>query len=127
MAHTVIVCGGRHFANERFVAEVLDDYHAEHGITMLVHGAASGADSLAERWAIASRISCCGYHAKWQQHGRAAGPMRNQEMLDTEKPDAVIAFPGGAGTADMVRRARKAGVRVLVFAPDHDHEGQPFI
>lgn len=43
---------------------------------------------------------------------RAAGPIRDQEMLDKGKPDLVVAFLGNRGTADMVRRAREAGVPV---------------
>jgi hypothetical protein len=48
----------------------------------------------------------------WKRHGPAAGPMRNQRMLDWG-PDLVVAFAGGKGTADMVRRARAAGVDVI--------------
>ena len=44
--------------------------------------------------------------------GKRAGPLRNQRMLDEGKPDLVVAFPGGGGTKDMVRRAVKAGVSV---------------
>jgi hypothetical protein len=52
--------------------------------------------------------------ADWNTHGRAAGPIRNQRMLDEVKPELVVAFPGGRGTADMVRRAREAGVNVYL-------------
>jgi hypothetical protein len=41
-----------------------------------------------------------------------AGPLRNYQMLEEGKPDLVVAFPGGGGTKDMVRRAVKAGVSV---------------
>lgn len=62
--------------------------------------------------------------------GKAAGPIRNQHMIDTAKPDLVVSFPGGAGTADMVRRAKAAGVRVIEVEPrlrpaQHDTETQP--
>jgi hypothetical protein len=42
--------------------------------------------------------------------GKTAGPLRNQRMLDEGKPDLVVAFPGGGGTKDIVRRAVKAGL-----------------
>jgi hypothetical protein len=125
--HRVIVCGGRDFADERFVREVLDDYDAEHGIARLAHGGATGADSLAGAWARDNHLVPKVYRANWLRDGRAAGPIRNQQMLDAETPDVVIAFPGGAGTADMKRRARKAGVRVVEFAPGRDHELQPLL
>jgi ABC-type sugar transport system substrate-binding protein len=41
-------------------------------------------------------------------------------MLDEGKPDIVVAFPGGTGTADMVRRARKAGVVVIEVTNDEN-------
>ena len=47
--------------------------------------------------------------AQWAKYGKAAGPMRNQEMLDSGI-DLVVAFPGGRGTADMLDKARLAGV-----------------
>ena len=50
---------------------------------------------------------------KYDQFGaRLAPPLRNQRMLDEGKPDLVVAFPGGGGTKDMVRRAVKAGVPI---------------
>jgi len=50
--------------------------------------------------------------ARWAKHGKAAGPKRNQAMLN-HVIDRVAAFPGGKGAADMVRRTRLAGVEVL--------------
>ena len=70
------------------------------------------ADTLAAEWAQARAIPCRLFLADWTTHGRAAGPIRDQAMLDTGKPDLVVAFVGDRGTADMVRRAREAGVLV---------------
>ena len=53
------------------------------------------------------------YPAPWKRFGPSAGGIRNQQMLDEGKPDLVVAFPGGKGTADMVRRAENAGVKVI--------------
>lgn len=53
------------------------------------------------------------FRADWEQCGRQAGPLRNARMLAEGRPDAVIAFPGGKGTADMVRKARAAGLPVV--------------
>lgn len=90
---------------------VLDAVHKQTPITCVVHGAASGADMMGERWAYQRRIPSEAHHAQWKEHGRKAGPMRNTEML-CSGADMVVAFPGGRGTADMVRQARKAGVPV---------------
>ena len=54
------------------------------------------------------------YPADWDKHGKAAGPIRNKQMIDEGKPDLVIAFPGGRGTAGAVRLAKFAGVTVRV-------------
>jgi len=87
--------------------------------TVVVHGAADGADLLAATIAHARKLSTWAFPADWDQHGRAAGPIRNQRMLDEAKPDFVIAFhnflPGSKGTRDMVRRAAKAGVPVQLY------------
>jgi YspA, cpYpsA-related SLOG family len=80
---------------------------------VLVAGGARGADTLADEWAKAQGIACQIFMADWEGLGRKAGPIRNQRMLDEGKPDLVIAFPGGRGTADMVRRAREAGVETI--------------
>lgn len=118
----VLVCGGRDYSDREVVYAHLDGLLAkvvEAGDRLtVIHGHARGADELADDWArekIASyvRVSIHGFRADWTKHGRAAGPIRNQRMLDEGKPDLVVAFPGGKGTADMVRRAREAGVEVV--------------
>lgn len=109
----MIVCGGRDYRDEKRMFSTLDGL----GITELAHGAAQGADSLAYAWCVKRRVPSKAYHADWLQEGKAAGPIRNQRMLDNFAPDAVIAFPGGRGTADMTRRAKAAGVRVIEIQP----------
>ena len=51
--------------------------------------------------------------------------MRNARMLAEGKPDLVVAFPGGRGTADMVAQARKAGVRVVLAGTDGPRRRHP--
>lgn len=118
----VLVCGGRDFEDERIVFDALDRIDAETRIEIVIEGGQrtrdrergliGGADLWACRWTYARRRAGMRFDADWSTHGRAAGPIRNQRMLDEGRPDMVIAFPGGRGTADMVRRARKAGVPV---------------
>ena len=116
----VLVCGGRDFLDRRAVFKTLDAIHALSPISLLIHGACCdretgelrGADGLAERWAILQQIPYCGMPANWRQFGTAAGPIRNAAMLARWKPHRVVAFPGGRGTASMMKRARAAGVEV---------------
>jgi hypothetical protein len=114
---TALVCGGRGFNSAQIVATVLNCIYDDQPFTKLVHGAASGADSHAAAWAAKVGIEVAAYPADWRQYGKAAGPIRNRKMLAVERPDLVIAFPGGPGTADMVRQAKAAGIRVVEIEP----------
>lgn len=84
---------------------------------LVIEGAARGADQLAHEWAYGSGVPNDRYPADWDAFGNFAGPKRNKAMLDEGNPDLVIAFPGGAGTRNMIRQARKAGVEVVEIAP----------
>jgi hypothetical protein len=106
----VLVCGGRDFADRAVLEAFLSNLHRVCGIALVIAGGARGADTMAEEWAKAQGIACEIYMADWDGLGSKAGPIRNQRMLHEGKPDLVIAFPGGRGTADMVRRAREAGI-----------------
>jgi len=112
----VLVCGGRDYRDHLTAYRLLDALNVLEDITCIVHGGASGADELAGKWASRNKIECRVYPADWQTYGKSAGPRRNQSMLDREKPDVVCAFPGGRGTADMVGRAKTAGVKVFDVA-----------
>ena len=109
----VLVCGGREFANRRMLNEALDQLHLKRGIALIISGGARGADAMAAWWAKGAGVPCDVYQADWIGLGRKAGPIRNQRMLDEGKPDLVVAFPGGRGTANMLRRAREAGIEVI--------------
>lgn len=109
----VLVCGGREFTDREALTQVLEHLRRTRGIFLLIAGGARGADTMAAEWAKTASIPCEVYMADWDGLGSKAGPIRNQRMLDEGKPDLVVAFPGGRGTADMVRRARDAGVEVL--------------
>jgi hypothetical protein len=112
----VLVCGGREYGQlveeeERLFA-VLDAQHATSPIDLVIQGGARGADAMARLWAQARSIDCLTVPAKWDLHGRAAGPIRNARMLDYG-PLLVIAFPGGRGTENMCGQAKRAGVKVV--------------
>jgi hypothetical protein len=116
----VLVCGGRDYADQPMLFGVLDMQAESTGIDCLIQGGADGADRLARMWCHTRLCRMENYPADWKAHGKAAGPIRNQRMLDEGKPDLVVAFPGGRGTADMVRRSRTAGVRVIEILPHRE-------
>lgn len=114
----VLVCGGRNFDDRGLMAKTLSPFKPKNLLSdvsdfILIVGGAPGADTLAEEWADCFGVRKRVFMANWKEHGKAAGPIRNQLMIDQGKPDLVVAFPGGSGTADMVRRARAAGIEVM--------------
>lgn len=129
----VLVCGGRHYgrvapdtpremlfterqrANKEasLLNAVLSTLYVDGILTEVVHGGAPGADEIADYWARRNAIPCTVFKAEWGKHGKAAGPIRNSKMLAEGKPGLVVSAKGGTGTADMVAKARAAGVEVM--------------
>ena len=110
----VLVCGGRDYSDRRKVYAILDRLHSEDPIWRIVAGGANGADALACDWAAMRSIGYIKYPADWETLGRKAGPLRNREMLERETPHLVVAFPGGPGTANMIKLATDSLVPVMI-------------
>jgi hypothetical protein len=110
----VIVCGGRKYDDRETVYRALDLIwqQAPMDTMMVIQGGATGADALARDWCVMRAVEYVNVPANWDSFGLKAGPLRNQKMVSKYKPALVLAFPGGKGTADMVRRAEEAGVAV---------------
>jgi hypothetical protein len=118
-AQKVLVCGGRDYTNRDEVYRVLDAYHARLGpFMMVISGGAPGADTFAREWAVDRKVDHLILHAKWDLHGKPAGPIRNRRMA-SKKPRFVLAFhpdlEKSRGTKDMVNYARKQGIKTKVF------------
>jgi len=130
----VIVCGGRDYgwqmnANRtKTVDKVAVEYlfrkldllrdAVENVIgrkLVVIQGEATGADSWAKKWAEINEIDTLDFPADWDTHKKAAGFIRNKQMLDEGKPELVIAFKGGNGTAMMIDIAKKANVPVKEY------------
>lgn len=130
----ILVTGSRDWADRnavyRALNQVCDDFGLnyppdEYGNTMpdpsritVVHGhCPTGADQIADDWCIGAFFEAERHPADWDRHGKAAGPIRNQEMVDLGA-DLVLAFPArgiSRGTWDCVDRAREAGIPVRIF------------
>jgi len=108
----VLICGGRDYSDVETAFNFLNGFHQENKITEIIEGGARGADSIGRQWGKANGIKITTCYADWNKYGRAAGPKRNQVMLEL-KPDFVIAFPGGKGTADMIKRSENASLKVV--------------
>lgn len=111
---TVLICGGRDYTEEGVVEEIIKTLIKQVGTRTLVivHGGATGADSLAEK--VCLRLGVCVVNSKalWEAFGKAAGPKRNKFMLEYFNPRLVVAFPGGDGTENMRSLAIAANVPV---------------
>jgi hypothetical protein len=111
----ILVCGDRNFQNQELMNEVLDALKPV--VSLLIAGGARGADTLAENWATLNQIPTQIFPAEWDKHGRAAGTIRNKQMLDEGSPALVIAFPSpnSKGTRHMIRIAKSAGITTHVL------------
>jgi hypothetical protein len=114
----VLVTGSRDWVDTQLLKDALVAARA----TVVIHGDARGADRIAKDVARSLGLTERAYPAQWNIHGRKAGPLRNQQMLDEEHTEAepinlVLAFPmpGSIGTWDMVRRAEKLGLNVKIY------------
>lgn len=109
--YSVLVCGGRDYNDAIYLHGFLSRWHQLARITEIITGGCTGADALAAKWADENHVKSIIITADWKKLGKSAGPFRNQKMLELN-PNCVLAFPGGRGTADMVRRAKRSGIRV---------------
>lgn len=112
----ILCTGGRDYWDSSKVYETLDHYLLENPNLKIVVGCAHGLDEMVRAWCDLT-LDCPDvdyevFHARWKELGKKAGHVRNAEMIAT-KPDLVIAFPGGIGTANCVRQAKKAGIPVI--------------
>jgi hypothetical protein len=110
----LLISGGRQYRFNQSGQEYLNKLYFTHQFSSLVNGKAKGVDEAAEKWANLKEIPVQPFYADWNKHGKKAGILRNQQMVDQlTKSDLFIAFPGGRGTDDAFRRAEKAGVQII--------------
>jgi hypothetical protein len=117
----ILVTGSRNWTSVSRIADALDhavdDFARMEKLVcapILVHGGCKGADLIAAEYWLGRLVE--EYPADWDTFGKAAGPIRNQQMVDLGA-DICLAFPmpDSRGTWDCVRRAREAGIPVKVI------------
>lgn len=116
----ILICGGRNYDDrtyfyhfmDRVIEKIRGTGESQKRDVVIIHGAARGADSLADDYGRERGLRVIRYPADWENHGRSAGPIRNKLMLTGGDPHVIVAFKGGRGTADMIRQGKKAGVPV---------------
>lgn len=106
---TAIVAGGRNYRLTQDDIAKLDALP----IDTVVHGDCSGVDKDAAQWASHHSYTVWAHPADWKKYGKAAGPIRNREMVKIA--DVCVLFPGGRGTDDMFRAAVDAGLQIYDY------------
>lgn len=114
----VIICGGRDFADKDLCFRQLKRLLAYYENIEIVSGHAKGADTFGEEYAAENGLKVSVFKPDWKQYGRAAGPIRNRQMLEyaEEAKPVVIAFWDGKskGTKNMIEQSEKAGAEVHI-------------
>lgn len=118
----VAVTGGRDYENIDRVFQELDLLDSERYIVELRHGNAVGADFIAKTWAEKRKKIIVPFRADWKRYKKAAGTIRNKEMLH-EGVDVLVSFPGGRGTKHATDYAKQRGITIqYVFDEDYIHD-----
>jgi len=119
--YTILICGDRNWSDFTKIREVLLKVIGTRSLqeVEVVHGGARGADSIGG-W-IAKDIGIPTIHvhpADWEKHGKAAGPIRNELMLQKHDVDIVLAFHSNIeeskGTKHMISCAKKKNIPVIL-------------
>jgi hypothetical protein len=125
----ILVCGSRNWKDEKGEIKKFINSLPENAI--IVEGAAKGADSLAAEYAKNRGLRVNEFPANWDAHGKAAGFIRNKEMLEDGYPNVVVAYSKNLktskGTLDMVTQSMKAGIPVFLNLTDFEQIKNPTI
>ena len=111
--------GSRTWHDKDKIREVISEFYEKNSDLVVISGGAPGADNLSVEVAKELGIPTIKYYANWAKWGKAAGPIRNSEMLRDGEPDAVVAFrkgPVSIGTDDCINEARKLGIIVHIIS-----------
>lgn len=116
-----VICGSRDLVKFEDIAEAVK--LSGFTITEVISGGARGSDKLAEQWAAINGLPCVIFLPEWDEHGKAAGILRNKEMV--EYAEALIAVWDGKskGTADSIKKAEKKGIPHYIHLINVETEG----
>jgi len=108
----IVITGGRFFDDKEMMFYVLDKIHKKTPIEKIAHGDCTGADLLAREWGLDKGLTVVAYPAVWTS-GNDAGEKRNDYMFSNFEPDYVLAFPGGTGTKNSIKFAKRKGYNIV--------------
>lgn len=108
------IVGSRDYPNKSRVIQFVNSLPLD---TVVVSGGARGVDTWAEEAALARGMEVVAILPDWETYGRAAGMIRNKEIVRLS--DKVVAFHDGTskGTANTIKVAQGEGKLQTVFLP----------
>ena len=111
----IAIIGSRNFSNYSYMKENILNNIDVREIDNIVSGGARGADSLGEQFAKEFNINTIIFKPDWNKYGKAAGMIRNTDIINN--CDIVFAFPIGEskGTYDSIKKAKKFNKKIYVF------------
>jgi len=111
----LLICGDRNWSDGSAIREIIARFQPD----VVIKVEARGADTLARLSAESAGIEVLRFPADWTTYGKAAGPIRNSQMLREGKPDVIVGFHYNVneskGTRDMLIRAKKSGKATFIF------------
>ena len=111
----VAITGGKTVADADAIWSTLDRTREKYGDMVLVHGGGPGTDKVAASWANARGVDQVVCRPDWNAHGKAAPFRRNDDLLNL-LPKGVIAFPGSGITGNLIDKAKRLGIPVMVVS-----------
>lgn len=111
----IVISGTRDINDAPFVKDCIEKSRFRPTMTGIITGGSGGVDTIAYWWARLNGIPCSVYHAQWNIHHEAAGPIRNHQMI--KQADGLIAIWDGLspGTANAISQAERKGISIEVW------------
>lgn len=117
MTRRLIIAGSRDLSCKLhcvIVAQAAERFVGQHWRPdFVISGACKGADTLGEHWADTMGIAVKRYPAEWSKLGSAAGPIRNQLMVDVSDGLVVVRGRKSCGSHDVLTRAQRKGIPIV--------------
>lgn len=107
------IVGSRHFTDYQMFQAIMEKFCNNLVINKIVSGGARGADALARKYAFDHHIPLTEHIARWDKHGKAAGPIRNALIIEDCDVLLALVAPDSKGTLDSIAKAEKKGIQVL--------------
>ena len=110
----IVIGGYRKFNDYKVFKDFVDSCIGDENEITILSGHCKGVDLMGEQYAKEKGLLLEVYPAEWQKYGRAAGPIRNKQMV--EKADVVIAFtcPRATGTKNLISHAKKLNKKMFI-------------